>query len=57
MLFTTKHLKFSVCSSLKLMARKGGLFEVLGLPYVGLYQDFHLTKREFFPQFSRKIHR
>jgi hypothetical protein len=35
--------------STAVMARKGGLFEVLGLPYVGLYQNFRLTKREFFP--------
>jgi hypothetical protein len=40
-----------------LMARKGGLFDILGLPYVGLCQVFRLTKREFFPQFTRKIHR
>jgi hypothetical protein len=42
---------------LLIMARKGGLFDILGLPYVGLYQVFRLTKREFFPPFSRKIHR
>jgi hypothetical protein len=31
------------------MARKGGLFEVICLPYVGSYQNFRLTKQEFFP--------
>jgi hypothetical protein len=32
-----------------IMARKGGLFEFFGLPYVGFYQNFRLTKWEFFP--------
>jgi len=54
---TSDVLTMSTTWTLMVMARKGGLFEILGLPYVGLYQNFRLTKREFFPQFSRKIHR
>jgi len=52
-----RFMEFMVFLGNLVMARKGGLFDILGLPYVGLYQVFRLTKREFFPPFSRKIHR